>query len=157
MNYEISGIMTRFFVEKGSEGKMIKDTVYLSPVFLIVGIVDVVFFLGLVILMWLFPNDTAEPWIFAVFGAFALLGAVLIVACLLWRIEYNDVTFNYRSWLGNRTTIPYSSISRIKQSSSSPYNTAYLYTGKKRYSIYPYGIGAKAFLKEVSVHYRKDA
>lgn len=83
--------------------------VRLPKVCLIVGALDAVGFGILLMLMYLFPNNTANLWVYCGFSVFILLGCYLMYSTIAWRIIYSDemAFFQYRSILFQYKTIRY--------------------------------------------------
>ncbi|MEA4913981.1 MAG: DUF6560 family protein [Christensenella sp.] len=77
-----------------------------------VGFACTAVFSGFIILMTVFPNGTAEPWVYSVFGMFVLLGLYLILESYLWRIciHKNDPYYDFVSSFGRKYRIFYEDI-----------------------------------------------
>ena len=111
------GLLIRI-IARENEAELIKNlkeehvTIHCPAAYRWVGVVCTIFFLLFIILMTLFPNGTAETWVYFGFGAFVLLGVYLIVASYLWKIDIykNEVYFIYVSSFGRKYKIDYSSI-----------------------------------------------
>lgn len=113
---------------------------------LIAGIVGILFFSVILLMMILFPNDSADFLVFLGFGIFMAMGIVLILSWLIWRVEYDDEVFVYHSKLGHKTTVPYSSISKIKLTP----DAIHLYVNHRRYTIYRKSKDVDGFLEILS-------
>jgi hypothetical protein len=129
-------------------GKNKKNTVNISPMYLVVGITGSLFFLLCILSMWIFPNGTESLFAYIVSGLFVILGIIIILYCLLWRIEYDDESFTYRNLLGHKTIVPYSSVIRIKRK----LKDVYLFTEKKRFDIIQGTIGVDDFMDMIAKH-----
>lgn len=55
--------------------------------YILLGCVSIVFFGAIIITMYLFPNETTKPWVFAAFGVFLLMGNVLILDAVIFKID----------------------------------------------------------------------
>ena len=65
--------------------------------YLWLGVVGLIFISVILMLMTLYPNDTADGWVYALFSAFWLLGAGIIMAYMNWFIIIEKDHFIYRS------------------------------------------------------------
>lgn len=61
--------------------------IHFPKAYLWVGCIDISFFISCLLLMILYPNNTADFWIFFLFLAFALLGIFIVVETRIWKIE----------------------------------------------------------------------
>lgn len=77
-----------------------------------VGITCAVFFSCFIILMTIFPNGSAEPWVYFEFSLFVLLGLYLILESYLWRISIDkkEDYFDFVSSFGRKYRIRYEDI-----------------------------------------------
>lgn len=82
----------------------------LPKAYMWVGCLDISVFAAFICVMTFFPNDTAEVWVKVLFGAFILLGAVLVLATLIWRIDIfrSESYFIYRASPFKSNKIQYS-------------------------------------------------
>lgn len=96
--------------------------------YLIVGIIVLVFLMSMIILMSIFPNDTAKWWVYCVFIGFILLGIYLVLGGINFYLILESREFIYRDLFRRTHTIPYSSIVKYKFGR----NNLTLYTKKKR-------------------------
>lgn len=119
---------------------------------LIAGIVVTLFFSVILLMMVLFPNDTGDFWVFLGFSLFMTMGIVIILSWLIWKVEYNDKVFVYRSKLGHKTTVPYSSINKVKLTQ----NALLLYSNGRRYTFYKNSKGEAGFLEVLSIQLQDD-
>ena len=99
---------------------------------LIVGIVVTLFFIAILLMMILFPNDSADFWTFIGISLFMTLGIAIIIPWFIWKVEYNDEMFIYRNKWGRKTTVLYSRINKIKLMP----DAIHLYVNRRRYPIY---------------------
>jgi hypothetical protein len=141
-------MLTPLIIGKAKEGNVKKNTVYLSPICLYVGILGTVGFLLFLSVMLFFPNGTESIFAYAVFGILAVLGMIIILYSLLWRIEYDDESITYRNCLGKRYDIHYSDIISIRRKR----NNVYLFTDKTRINIILGTVGDDMFLDSIAKH-----
>jgi hypothetical protein len=85
-----------------------------SKLFLVVGIICAVFFLALLILMTIFPNDTAEWWVYLVFSLFVLLGLSLTFYCATWKIEIDENQIQYSPFPWVKRQFLFTDITKVK-------------------------------------------
>jgi hypothetical protein len=100
-----------------------------SKIVLWVGIVCALFCFSLIILMTIFPNDSASWWVYLIFISFSSLGISMVLYCIKWelKIEYDQLT--YTTFLGKKKTFSMASIQKIKLKSG-PQIIAYGEKGK---------------------------
>ena len=81
-----------------------------------VGITCAVFFSCFIILMTIFPNGSAEPWVYFIFGMFVLLGLYLILESYVWKIYIykKDAYYDFVSSFGRKYQIYYADIMNYK-------------------------------------------
>ncbi len=125
---------------------MQSNIVNLSITDLIVGIIEILFFSTCILIMIFFPNGTEALWVYIGFSLFIVSGAVIVLFCIFWRLEYNDEGFIYHNCFGHRTTVLFSSIYRIKRTR----NAVYLYANNRRYNIFTNAKGIDGFLDVLS-------
>jgi len=109
-------------IEKDSDTLLIRSldeeeiTIHYSVVYRWVGIVCVSIFVCFIILMTIFPNDTAETWTYLVFGIFVLLGLYLILESYLWKIKVykKEDYYDFTSSFGRKYRVFYAEITHYK-------------------------------------------
>ncbi len=85
-----------------------------SRLFLIIGTICTVFFLGLLVWMTIFPNDTAEWWGYLVFSFFMLLGLFFTIYCASWKIIIDDNQIVYSPFPWIKKQFSFTDITKIK-------------------------------------------
>jgi len=112
-----------------------------------IGLVVTICTLALLILMIIFPNDTATIWVGILFGCFILLGISIIIATLVWKIYLTkgDDHFIYTTFFGRTHKIYYKNITHYKWGVS----TTKLKVGKKSFFVETQAINSSIFLKEL--------
>ncbi len=80
-----------------------------------VGICCMLLFGGFMVLMSIFPNETAVGWVYALFAAFTLLGLFLVVYALRWGIEVDSNSLRYTPLFGSQKQVSLSQIERVVQ------------------------------------------
>jgi len=83
-------------------------------IYLWIGIICTVFFCGLIVLMCIFPNDTAEWWTYLVFALFGILGIYIIFYCVRWKLEIEGNQIIYTPFIGKKRSFIFSDIKKIK-------------------------------------------
>jgi hypothetical protein len=79
-----------------------------------IGIICTLFFSALIVLMSIFPNNTAEWWVYLIFSLFVILGFFLIFHCIRWelKIEVNQII--YTPFIGGKRLFTIDNIKRVK-------------------------------------------
>jgi hypothetical protein len=85
-----------------------------SKVVLWIGIICALFFFSLIILMTIFPNDTAEWWIYPVFIVCSISGILMALYCIKWEIKIENDEIMYTPFFGKKKTFSIGSIKKIK-------------------------------------------
>jgi hypothetical protein len=85
-----------------------------SKTVLWIGIICTVFFCALIVLMIMFPNDTAEWWVFLVFSLAAVWGLCIILYCVAWELRVEDNQITYSPFIGKKKSFPIDFITKIK-------------------------------------------
>jgi len=105
---------------KGEPSRPIEEKIIIRPPKMIcwVAVIGILFFTAILIIITLFPNGTEfipftgtdSPFVFIIFSFFVLLGAYLLYAALVWRVEVfkNEDFFILRDYWGRRHKIHYS-------------------------------------------------
>jgi len=75
-----------------------------------VGVICSVFFMVLFTLMIIFPNDTASIWVGIVFIGFAVMGLMLVIISLKWKIFVHKNHIVYITMFGRAYNYEYSEI-----------------------------------------------
>ena len=84
---------------------------------IIVGILCSLFFSALIVIMLIYPNDTATAGVFFGFGIFILLGLLCIFIGFLfrrWEIRFDDRDINYTPYIGKATQFTLDKITRVQ-------------------------------------------
>ena len=82
-----------------------------------VGILCSLFFCALIVIMLIYPNDTAVAGVFIGFGIFILLGLICIFIGFLlrrWEVRINGHDINYTPYIGKATQFTFDNISRVQ-------------------------------------------
>jgi hypothetical protein len=120
---------------KKSEKTMDKSNfaVRQSKIFLWIGIICTVFFFALLMLMTMFPNDTAEWPVYLIFSLFAFLGLCLTFYCFKWKLEVEGNQIIFSPVTGGKTSFGIDHITKVKFSNGQKI-TAYN-ENKKLFSV----------------------
>ena len=127
-------IMIMFFFvmieNKRTEKKMDENhfTVRQSRIFLLVGVLGTLFGCAMLILMTLFPNGTADLWVYGVFIFYTIMCLFLFVYCISWKIRVDDDQIMYSPFIGIKKNFTISSITRVKIR----YGELKVYNGNKK-------------------------
>jgi hypothetical protein len=107
--------------------------IHLPKVYLWVGCLDISLFTFWFFLMTIYPNDTADIWVWLLFCIFALLGVVIVVETQIWRIQIfrHENYFIYRTMFFKTYKIQYKECKYYKFS----INTLILKTNNKTFRI----------------------
>ena len=105
-------------VAKENDAELVKNrkeehvTIHYPVVYRWVGIICTAFWLSFIILMTVFPNDTAEPWVYVGFGLFVLLGLYLILESYVWKISIDkkEDYFDFVSSFGRKYRVRYEDV-----------------------------------------------
>ena len=114
----ITGIVIRILINiiiKDNSNELINNLkedhiiIHLPNIYKWIGLICSMLFLSLLILMIIFPNDTAEIWVGVLFSIFIILGVYMIFATYHWKIHIyrNDEYFIYVSSFGKKYKIYY--------------------------------------------------
>ncbi len=123
-----------------------QNIVKLPVVDLIIGIIELAFFSFLFFIMIFYQNETIDVWACMGFSLFFTLGIVIVLFCVFWKVEYTNEGFVYHNCFGHRTTVPFSSIRKIKRTK----NAVYLYANNRRYNIFTNAKGLDGFIDVLS-------
>ena len=88
------------------------------PSLLIVGLVGFAFFAGITVISNVVPNKTSTWWTTAVFVAFALLSAALLLAFFLEQHEVSDEGLASRTFVGVRKHLRWSDLTAVRYGAS---------------------------------------
>lgn len=138
--------------KKGKDG-----VVSLSNLLFVVGIVGILFFLGMIIAMAITLEREEALVAAAVLGAFSLVGVVLIVAWLNCKIFYDEDGFTVKSFWGTKKRYCYQDVTGIKgleEVNNGLPRDICLYVGKKKVKIDGASVGREAFIAFVQEQYR---
>ena len=121
-------------------------TVRPPKIVLWVGIIGVVFFVGVIVAMTLFPNDTATWQVYVGFSLFILLPLSLVLYGSKWRIIVNGQQITVVPLIRKPVTFFFADISNVKHVTSG----IKVYSGgKKMVSIENQCIGYATFLNRL--------
>lgn len=113
-----------------------------------IGAISSIFFISLFVLMILYPNDTAEIWVGAVFAGFLLLSLSLVISYAKWRIlVYRDYIL-YITMFGRFYKYDYSQIKSAKLSQS----FFRIKTADREFFVDPHAIGLEVLLDRFREH-----
>lgn len=109
-------------IAKENDAELMKNlkeehiTIHYSVAYRWVGIVCAIFFLCLIIFMTVFPNGSAELWVYLVFSLFVILGLYLILESYLWKIKVNkrEDYYDLISSFGRKYRVFYAEIIHYK-------------------------------------------
>lgn len=107
-----------------------------------IGAISSIFFIGLFILMILYPNDTAEIWVGAVFIGFSILSLSLVISYTKWRILIYKDYILYITMFGRFYKYDYFQIKSAKLSQ----NFLKIKTADKVFFVDPHAIGLEVLL-----------
>ena len=133
----LSALLT--FILKSNEKEYVKNLneehiiVYLPKVYTWVGIIEALFFAALLIWMIVFPNGTGSLWAGIGLSLFIIMGLVLAVEPLIWKIRFSrhEDFFLYTTGFGRTYQVQYADIVYYKDG----VNTLTLRTKRKRFFI----------------------
>ncbi len=80
-----------------------------------IGVICSLVFLSFTVIMTLFPNDTAEWWVYAVFIAFSLLGAFLAYYCIVWNVRVHEDTIIFNTAFRKPRAFTFNDITEVRQ------------------------------------------
>ncbi len=112
------------------------------------GIISLLFFTSLLVLMILYPNDTAEAWVGAVFICFSLLSLSLVLSYAKWRILVYEDYILYITMFGRLYKYDYSRIKSAKLSQ----NFFTIKTENKTFFVDPHAIGLEILMNRFRKH-----
>jgi len=136
----ITVILVRVMLIKALSEKPLPNQVRLPKIAWQVGIATVLVFLVFVIL----SIYMQEHWIVvAGFTAFECFGLYLALYGLVWKIEYDDTSFTYRTMFGKTIVKSYSNITNIKRGK---YMVRF-YSGKQCFYLDKNATGAPDFIR----------
>lgn len=97
-----------------------------------IGFSGTLFFLSLLILMFIYPNDTAEVWVGVIFLAFIILGLYMILSYINWKVEVYKNFAIYRTIFGQEYKFKYSEIKDVKLTK---YYSMKIKTNRRTYTV----------------------
>lgn len=104
-----------------------------SKIIMWLGIVCIIFFGACLVLMSLFPNDTAVLWVYLVFIMFIIFGALLALFSIYWEIRVTGNEIRFSSIFSRGKTFTFADIHRVKlKNPTSPYQYIIIYSRTKR-------------------------
>jgi len=95
------------------------------------GVLSTGFFLVLIIILEMFPNETSALWITLMFALFIVMGIFLILFYCNIRIVLSEEHFTYRTFFRRTYKLTYHSVKQYKITN----RAIILYTNKKKYKI----------------------
>ena len=125
-----------------------KGKVYLPKFYALLGIIASAVFL-IPTLITAFTNESV--WLSLGFLAFSLLGAVLIIAFINCRVEYDENGFTHRNFLGIKRTFTYDDVTHIREDM----HEDCIFAGKHKIMIDGFAVGGAEFIGFVRKQYRK--
>jgi hypothetical protein len=131
-------------VNSYKEGILIK----LPKIYFWIGLVGAIFFLTLTILMTIFPDGSADWWVYLIFLFFVFISLSCILAAKKWKINLYENEFLYTTFLGNSYIFSYSDISCVTITQ----NAIYIKTNRKTYIADPHAIAVDAFLCKIDLY-----
>jgi len=89
-------------------------TISQPKLFLWIGLIGGIFFLGLEIFMTIKPNETSEWWVHLIFISFSLVSFVLTFYCLRFEIKIVNNQIIYSKFIGKRVYLTVDQITKVK-------------------------------------------
>lgn len=94
-----------FYIDKNNRKQILENlnkehiVIRLPQAYLLLGCIDIIFFVACTVLMVWFPNNTATEWVWMTFVLFIILGITLIIIRQIWKIDVfkSENYFLYRS------------------------------------------------------------
>lgn len=148
----VLGIIS-YCIEKKNDEEFVKNSnrehviVRLPDFYLWLGCISNVFFILLVLL---FQNGSEPLWVWIGYGLFLLLGFILIIERLFWKIDIfrNKDYFVYRTFFCRTHQIRYQDCIGYKTTT----NTLFLKTHKKTFVIDNHAVNFEIFLDLLTRH-----
>ena len=69
---------------------------------------------GIIILMILFPNDSATWWVYLILGLFLLIGLWNLCTTVTWEVKIQNNYIQFRNSLGRTQNISFKDVEKIK-------------------------------------------
>jgi len=114
-------------------------TVYLPEFVMWGGVAGLVLFGAIIVLMTMFPNDTAVWWVYTIFFSFMVLGIFYATYAAKCEVKVVNDTIYVTSYFGKKKVANFSEIKMVRKGAQAI--TAY--TSKiKLFTIYNYYIGS---------------
>jgi len=118
------------------------------------GVISSLFWSALIILMTLFPNDTADYWVYLVFTLFLLLGVWFIWISVAWRVQIEGENIQSRNYFFRTQRFTIKSIARVKTKKSKNQNqfdevTLYSKDGEELLYLSPFYSGFREFMERL--------
>jgi len=110
---------------------------------------------AVIVLMSIFPNDTAELWVYLTFASFFLSCAVFAAYFLSWQMRVKGNEIRFSCWFMRTKKFTFDDITEIPEKDFVPYiNAQYPKTvlylkNKKLLTIYSYYIGYDMFMSRL--------
>ncbi|MGE5551818.1 MAG: DUF6560 family protein [Bacteroidota bacterium] len=122
----------------------------LPETYLWVGAICAAVFLGFLVLMILFPNDTVTVWVGIVFLGFILLGLSIAAAQVNWRIHVQKDRLSYTTVFGRRYDLGLAEIKKVRLTP----NALTIKIDNKTFTVDPHALGLDVLLqrfKEIGI------
>jgi hypothetical protein len=116
------------------------------------GVGCVLVFGAFLVIMSIFPNDTADWWVYVIFVLFTLSGAFMVLFCIGWEVKIIGNDIYYKSFFKNKSVFTFDDISCVEMKNpESPFKTIKLYsnTRKKLLTIETICSGSNVFIKRL--------
>lgn len=126
----------------------------LPKIMFLVGCICSAVFSTAIVLMTLFPNDTAAWWVYVIFISFVLLGIYLMTIGMVWKMEVfrNEDYFIYRSVFFKTYKINYADCISYKRTN----NTVELITTNRTFHIDTIATNYEFFMAMLEKHKVKE-
>jgi hypothetical protein len=103
-------------------------TVRMPKIFLLISIMGMLFGCGMLILMTLFPNGTADLYVYGFFTAYLIGSLLFFIWCISWKVRVDDDQIMFCLFMGIERNYAISDITRVKIR----YGELKVYNGKKK-------------------------
>jgi len=100
-----------------------------SILYLLAGVICTLFFSAITVWAILFPNDTAEWWVFLIFSLSIILGLYLLIYSIKWKIKIDDEHIVYTPFFGKKIDLTFKEITKVKIQRN---NKMEVYTSEKK-------------------------
>ncbi|MDV0446127.1 hypothetical protein MmiAt1_17430 [Methanimicrococcus sp. At1] len=124
-------IFVAMWENKRSEKKMDDNnfTVRQPKVYLLISILGVLFgFLMIILMTVVFPNDTADLWVYLFFLLYVVFCLIFFIYCVSWKVQVEDDKILYSPFAGINKNFAVSDITNVKMR----YGELKAYSGNKK-------------------------